>query len=71
MFADRVFQLPILGDLGRVIKIYKAGCNTEIVQDNTKIIQDCTKIVQDCGIVLLVALGRDYTRKIEIVDWGE
>ena len=66
-----VFQLPILGDLGRVIKIYKAGYNTKIVQDNTKIVQDYTKIVQDYGMVLLVALGRDYTGKIETVDQGK
>jgi len=31
MFANGVFWLPILGDLGRVIKIYKAGYNAEIV----------------------------------------
>jgi len=54
VFANKVFWLPILGDLGRVIKIYKAGYNAEIVWD--------------CGMVLSVALGRDYTGKIEIVD---
>ena len=71
MFTNRVFWSPILGDLGRVIKIYKAGYNAEIVQDNTKIIQDYTKIIWDCSMVLLVAPGRNYTGKIETVDWGE
>ena len=54
MFANRVFWSPILGDLGRVIKICKAGCDA--------------KIVWDCGTVLLVAPGRDYTGKMETVD---
>ena len=71
MFADGVFWLPISGDLGRVIKICKASYNAEIIQDNTKIIQDCTEIIWDYSTVLLVALGRNYTGKIEIVDWGE
>ena len=71
MFTNRVFQLPILGDLGRVIKIYKASYNAKIIQDNTKIVQDCTGVIWDCGIVLSVTPGCDYTGKIEIVDWGE
>ena len=71
VFANGVFQSPILGDLGRVIKIYKASCDAKIVQDNTKIVQDYTKIIWDCGMVLSVALGRDYTGKIETVDWGK
>ena len=49
-----ILQLPILRDLGEVIKIYKAGYNTEIIWDY--------------GIVLLIAPGRDYTRKTEIVE---
>ena len=29
------------------------------------------RLYWDCGTVSLVALGRDYTGKIEIVDWEE
>jgi len=31
VFANGVFWLPILGDLGRVIEIYKADCDAKIV----------------------------------------